>query len=200
MSARLIIVAGMPATGKSTLARKLAAAFDMPILEKDEIKEALFDTVGYADLAAKRALDRGAAAVLLYTARVALQSGSSLIMVNNFDANMRDDVQGMIDACDCRAVTVFLGGDPDVLYERYVARDKRGVRHKGHTFIDRYPPKEGDDTTRSMTREYFADRFEKNGMAEFVLKGVRIDVDATDLDKIDVAQIAADVKRALGRA
>lgn len=197
MSARLIIVAGMPATGKSTLARKLAAAFDMPILEKDEIKEALFDTVGYADLAAKRALDRGAAAVLLYTARVALQSGSSLIMVNNFDANMRDDVQGMIDACDCRAVTVFLGGDPDVLYERYVARDGRRERHLGHTFIDRYPPKEGDVLGLPMTRKYFADRFEGHGMADFRLDGPRIEVDATYPERIDIARLIEEIGRAL---
>ncbi len=195
-----IIIAGMPATGKSTLARKLSATFGYPVLEKDEIKEALFDTIGYADLGEKRKLDIIANAVLLRCAGSVLKSGTSLIAVNNFDKNMSDEVGRLIDDCGANAVTVFLNGDPDVLYERYVARDKRGVRHQGHTFIDRYPPKEGDDTTRSMTREYFADRFEKNGMAEFVLKGVRIDVDATDLDKIDVAQIAADVKRALGRA
>lgn len=155
MSAKLIIIAGMPATGKSTIARKISQALSMPILEKDEIKEQLFDTVGYADLPAKRALDRGSAAVLLYVARVTLQSGSSLIMVNNFDADMRDDVQAMLDACDCRAVTVFLNGDPDVLYERYVARDGRRERHLGHTFIERYPPKEGDVIGLPMTPPVF---------------------------------------------
>ena len=35
----LIIIAGMPATGKTTLSKKIAAAFGMPILEKDEIKK-----------------------------------------------------------------------------------------------------------------------------------------------------------------
>ena len=46
-------MAGMPAKGKSTPAKKIAAAFGYPILEKNEIKEALFDTIGYRDLAAK---------------------------------------------------------------------------------------------------------------------------------------------------
>ena len=61
----LIIIAGMPATGKSTLAKSLSAELSLPILEKDEIKEAMFDTLGYADLPAKRQLDVVANAVLL---------------------------------------------------------------------------------------------------------------------------------------
>ena len=190
----LIIIAGLPATGKSTLARDLSSLLGYPILEKDEIKEALFDTLGYADLVEKRRLDIVANAVLLKSAESLLKSGTSLIAVNNFDSNMSESVQAMIDRCGANAVMVFLGGDPDVLYERYVARDKRGVRHQGHTFIDRYPPKEGDDTTRSMTREYFADRFEKNGMADFRLSGARIDVDATDPEKTDVEKLIAEIR------
>lgn len=190
----LIIIAGLPATGKSTLAGKLSAAFGYPVLEKDDLKEELFDTLGYADLVAKRKLDLAANAVLLRAVEALLSRDTSLIVVNNFDSNMSERVQQMIDRCGARTVTVFLNGDPDVLYERYVARDKRAVRHQGHTFIDRYPPLPGDDTTRSMTREYFADRFEKNGMADFRLSGARIDVDATDPEKTDVEKLIADIR------
>ena len=181
----LIIIAGMPATGKSTLAKKLAAALRFPILEKDEIKEALFDTVGYRDLTEKRALDLAANKVLLRCTESLLISGTSLIAVNNFDANMSDAVQSMLERCNTKCVLIFCDGDPEVLYARYVARDKAKTRHQGHTFIDRYPPQPGDDTERSMTREYFRDRFEKNGMAEFRLDCPRIDVDATHPEKID---------------
>lgn len=193
----LILVAGMPATGKSTLARKLTKALHLPILEKDDIKEEMFDTIGYADLAAKRQLDKAAAAVLLRVARAVLESGSSVILVNNFDADMAGDVQKLIDDCDCRVVTVFLGGDSDVLYKRYVERDKKHMRHQGHTFIDRYPPKEGDVTDLSMTRQYFTDRFEKHGMADFRIGGARIDIDATDPDSIDVPALLAQIQGAL---
>ena len=192
----LILVAGMPATGKSTLAAKLGDAFELPVLEKDEIKEEMFDTVGYADLAAKRQLDKAAAAVLLRVARAVLKRGSA-ILVNNFDADMAQDVQKMIDECGCRAVTVFLGGDADVLYARYVERDKKHLRHQGHTFIDRYPPREGDVTGLSMTREYFRDRFEGHGMADFRIDGPRIDVDATHPERIDVGELLAQIKCAL---
>ena len=62
---KLIIIAGMPATGKSTLARALSENFSFPVLEKDDIKEEMFDTVGYRDLTEKRALDVAANAILL---------------------------------------------------------------------------------------------------------------------------------------
>lgn len=197
--ANLILIAGMPATGKSTIAGKIAAEFGYPVLEKDDIKEALFDTVGYADLAAKRALDAGAGAVLLRCAESLLSRGISLVAVNNFDADQAPAVEAMIARARCTVVTVFLTGDPEVLYARYVARDKAHSRHQGHTFIDRYPPQPGDDVNRSMTREYFRDRFEKHGMADFGIGGARIEVDATDPADIDVPALLAKLHAALDR-
>ena len=193
----LIIIAGMPATGKSTIAKKIAKELSLPILEKDDIKEELFDTVGYKDLTEKRMLDKAATAVLLRCTEEVLKSGQSLIIVNNFESNMRDKVQAMIDRCNCSSVMVFLGGDPEVLYARYVERDKKRMRHQGHTFIDRYPPLPEDDVDRSMTREYFRDRFENSGMADFKLDGARIDVDATYPERTDVAALVEMIKNAL---
>ena len=193
----LIIIAGMPATGKSTLAKKLSDALGLAILEKDEIKDEMFDTIGFKDRKEKRALDVAANAILLRCTENLLDKGNSLIIVNNFDSDMSGRVQDMIDKAGCNCITVFLNGDPEVLYKRYVARDARHSRHMGHTFIDRYPPLEGDDVNRSMTREYFRDRFENHGMADFKLKGKRIDLDATHPEQIDVEKLISDIKGAL---
>lgn len=186
---KLIIIAGMPATGKSTLAKKISEKLQIPILEKDEIKEEMFDTLGYANLTEKRKLDIAANAILLRCTASLLKGGQSLIIVNNFDSDMSGNVQKIIDEAGCSCVTVFLNGSSDVLYRRYVERDKKHLRHQGHTFIDRYPPHPEDNVDLCMTKEYFKDRFEKSGMADFSIKGDRIDVDATYPEKINVNEL-----------
>lgn len=193
----LIIIAGMPSAGKTTLANKVSAALGYPVLEKDEIKEMLFEHLGYRDRVEKRKLDYASNAILLQTTEKLLQKGQSLIIVNNFRSDASEAVQAMLARCGCKCVNIFLGGDADVFYERYVERDKLKLRHQGHTFIDRYPPQPGDDVNKSMTRQDFADIFEKQGMAEFKIDGTRIDVDATDPETIDTAALIAQIKEAL---
>src|SRR4051794_10844242 len=41
-----VVVSGIPASGKTTLARQLALALELPLVSKDVIKEALFDALG----------------------------------------------------------------------------------------------------------------------------------------------------------
>ena len=46
-----------------------------------------------------------------------------------------------------------------------------------------------------MTRDEFAEKFEKLGMNEFRIDGIeRIDVDATYPEKIDVEKLIAEIK------
>ena len=192
----VIIIAGMPASGKSTVAKKLGTEFGYPILEKDDLKEALFDTVGFECYAEKRRLDLAAAAVLLRAADAMLKAGTSLIIVNNFRTDMEEAVQNMLDSNQCICVTVFFTGNADVFYKRYVERDLAHARHLGHIVQDHYPPHPGDCTDYAMTREEFAEKFEKLGMADFRINGKRIEVDATNPEQIDVSGLIDEIKKA----
>ena len=140
----LIVIAGMPATGKSTVAAGLAKAFGYPVLEKDDIKERLFDTIGFENYPQKRRLDIAATSVLLKVLEQMLKAGASTIVVNNFDGNETKQLCGLIEAYKPECVTVFLNGEPQVLYERYVERDRLHKRHLGHILQEHYPPHEGD--------------------------------------------------------
>jgi predicted kinase len=70
MKPATVIVSGAPGSGKTTLARPLAAALGFALLSKDDIKESLFETIpgnGNGDeLAWSRGLG-GAAMELLWT-------------------------------------------------------------------------------------------------------------------------------------
>ena len=66
----LIVMAGLPGTGKSTLARALANALDAIVLDKDRVRAALFspDAIEYS-----AAQDDFCVEVMLQTARYSLQ-------------------------------------------------------------------------------------------------------------------------------
>lgn len=55
---RFIIVSGLPGSGKSTLARRLGRALALPVIDKDDILEELFDSRGVGDDTWRRALSR----------------------------------------------------------------------------------------------------------------------------------------------
>ena len=191
---RLILIAGMPASGKSTVAQKLSRRFGIPVLEKDAIKEELFDTLGFSDYSQKRALDVAATAVLLRIADSLLAGGTSFILVNNFRADAADEVKGLLNKYDVRCVTVFFRGDGDVFYQRYAERDQNRARHMGHALQTHYPPREGDPITYTMTRKEFAEKFEDLGMDRFDAGTPRIEIDATYPETIDLDALAAEIE------
>ena len=189
----VIVLAGMPASGKSTVAGKISAALSLPVLAKDELKESLFDTVGFTCYAEKRRLDHAANAVLLRAARAMLAAGQSVILDNNFDHISAKALDTLTEEFGARCITVFLGGDTEAFYHRYVERDRAHLRHPGHVVQDHYPLLPGESADHDMTREEFREKFEKRGMADVRLRGERIDVDATDPAAIDVEALIGQI-------
>ena len=183
---KIIVLTGMPASGKSTLAKKLSEKFNMPILEKDALKEELFDTLGFECYAEKRKLDIAANAVLLKSVESPLEQNVPMIIDNNFDTASQERFVEILNKYNCTAITLFLGGNTDAFYKRYVERDNAHARHLGHVLQEHYPPHEGDSLDYTMTREEFSEKFEKRGMNQFSAPGYRIDIDATEPALIDV--------------
>lgn len=186
----LIIIAGMPATGKTTIVNELQKKFSYPVFEKDLIKEELFDTVGFECYAEKRALDHAANASLLYVIESELKADRSLFVVNNFDTESNKRLNNLIEKYKPNCVTIFLTGEEHTLYKRYVERDNNHARHLGHIVQEHYPLHEGDSPDYMMTPEEFNEKFVKRGMTNFSVPGRRLDVDATDFTKVDVNKIA----------
>ena len=63
-----ILVTGIPASGKSTLAEFLGKRLHLPVLSKDRIKELLYDTVGFRSREEKVQLGTAAMEIMYYAA------------------------------------------------------------------------------------------------------------------------------------
>lgn len=74
---RYVVVSGLPASGKSTLGAALASALDLPLLDKDQILEALFESLGVGEARWRTKLSRAADLVL---ERLASQSRGAVIV------------------------------------------------------------------------------------------------------------------------
>ncbi len=119
----LVVVTGAPGSGKTTLARALAAELQLPLLAKDDVKETLFDTLGTGDREWSRRLGRATYEVLFVVARRLLEAGSSCVLESNF--SQADPLRALPRA---RLVQLFCVAPAEVVLERYATR----VRHPGH--------------------------------------------------------------------
>jgi hypothetical protein len=123
----LVLVTGPPASGKTTLARPLAHHLDLPLLGKDTIKEALFDTLGTGDRAWSRRLGGASYAVLLALA----QELPAAVLDANF---YPDHGPGLLQACP-RPIEVFCRCPATEVEHRFTTR--ASARHPGH--VDHVP-------------------------------------------------------------
>jgi predicted kinase len=64
-----IVVTGLPASGKSTIGQRIASALSRPLIDKDDVLEALFESLGVGDDEWRHRLSRAADAVMEELAR-----------------------------------------------------------------------------------------------------------------------------------
>ena len=76
-SARFVVISGLPCSGKTTLGRQLAAALELPLLDKDEMLDRLFEDRGVGDRAWRRRLSRESDGIF---EREAAASGGAVIV------------------------------------------------------------------------------------------------------------------------
>jgi predicted kinase len=129
----LIIITGLPCTGKSTLGRFLARGLSLPYVSKDGIKEILFDTLGFSDRAWSRQLGLASYALLYYFLDLELAAGRSLIVESNFHAETAGQELGRLKSnYDFRVVQVLCYCESSILLERFERRAASSERHPGH--------------------------------------------------------------------
>lgn len=164
----IVVVSGLAASGKTTIATPLADALGVPLVSKDAIKEALFEAVGSRDLEWAGILSRAADAAL-----VRIAAGLDAGVLDNYWRP--ETVEQLLAAVGAPMVEVYCRVDPAVAADRFLAR----VRHAGHGDAERDP----EDVRRASVA--VAGRFPLNVL------GPVVEVDAES--SFDVAALAADV-------
>jgi predicted kinase len=127
-SAKLTIILGSPASGKTTLAQRLGRQWSVPVLCKDDVKEALFEALGQGDRAWSRRLSEASFTTLVRLAQRQLSLGQSCIIEGNWRAVNVPGLEPLVRAGAACAVQIWCCAEPDEIVRRFTAR----TRHTGH--------------------------------------------------------------------
>ena len=188
-----ILVAGIPAAGKSAMAEVISERLKLPVILKDIIKELLFDNVGFQSRAEKVNLGIASMEIMYYVAGQLMKVGQSFILENNFEYSSEHGIKNLLEKYQYSALTITLTGDYKVIYQRFLERESSPDRHRGHIVNDCYPEKKENylKTLKAKTISYenFVRGIEQRGFDAFCVDGRQIKVDTTDFSKINMEEL-----------
>jgi hypothetical protein len=123
-----VVVSGLPGSGKTTLARKLSPILALPLLDKDDILEGLFEALGVGDADWRQRLSRASDEIF---ERLAKTSNGAVL--TSFWRTPEISTQSgtpteWIASISQRIVEVHCICDPEIAAARFINR----TRHPGH--------------------------------------------------------------------
>ncbi|MBN1887158.1 MAG: AAA family ATPase [Thermoflexales bacterium] len=181
----LIIVWGLPCTGKTTLGQWLAKELNLPFVHKDGIKESLFESLGWKDRAWSKQLSYASIELLYYMAETQLAVGRSLVIESNFDPILATpQFRALKEKYELEFFQVHCQAPPEILFERHESRIASGERHPGHhTFsLDEFKAIVLSSTPQAMD-----------------IGGQVIELDTSDFSRVDYAGLLEAVRVATRR-
>src|SRR5215212_3273148 len=123
-----IVFSGLPGSGKSTVARELAPHVQLPLFDKDDFLEALFDERGSGDVASRSSLSREADQRLI----AAAQGVSGACLVSWWRRSHVDPTSGTptewLTGLAAPAIELYCRCRVETAVERFLRRH----RHLGH--------------------------------------------------------------------
>ena len=148
----ILILQGGPATGKTTLGKKIAKEFQFPYFSKDNIKELIFDFIGlpttpallndntsqnssYDENEGKLSgmkMDEASVAILFQLIEAQIQVKKSCIVDCTFDEIHSSTFKKLKSKYFFFPIQIYCYADLDVLSQRYKERAATRERHLGH--------------------------------------------------------------------
>ena len=178
----LVIVTGPPGAGKTTLGRRLAADLRYPLISKDDIKEALFETLGWSDRDWSAKLGYASFVVLFTILKRELEAGRSVVTETAFipiyhTSQFRD----LGERYGCTLLQVYCTAEEEALGARFRQRVESGERHPGHA-------------DQAIESDQFIEVLRGGRWAALDIDSALVRVDTTDFDRIDYAGLLDTVR------
>lgn len=178
----LILIAGMPAAGKTTFAKYLSHKMQLPLICKDKLKEIIWDKIHYDTNIRTESQKYGGLAYDLsfHFCEVLMKTNQTFILESNFTNPCPDILKSKINKYRYRVITVLFDGNVHVIHQRILARDITKERHQG-----------------LVSKNYFSDfEFFKKAVKpcrDFDYGDMQIIVDSTDFSKVSYDDIIAKI-------
>jgi predicted kinase len=180
----LIIITGLPGTGKTTFGKQLSNELQIPFISRDALKELMFDYIGVSDREWSKKLGVASYKQLYYILETLLQSGNSVIVESNFNPKFDNETfQQFQKKYGTQILQVIFRCEGEVLYERFKQRAESGERHPGHA--------------DSHNLEEFKDILIAGKLDLLGVDSQIIEVDTTDFSEVDFDEVIEEVKRVL---
>ena len=179
----LIIITGLPGTGKTTLGRKIAQEFHLPFICRDDFKELLFDVLGYKNREWSKKIGMASYDILYHIVEENLKANKPIVVETNFDPKFANkkflelkEKYGFI-SFQIRCIT-----DGEILFERFKDRANSTERHPGH--VD----------NANLTE--WEPMIKKGKIEALKIGGNIFDIDTTDFESIDYKKLFEVIKSA----
>lgn len=130
--AKTIIISGDLASGKSALTKRLSRHYQIPYFSKAKFKEILGEKIDFEGIDQNKRISKSAYDLLVHEAWRFAQVKGSVILEANFHAAQLEQMKKDADFLGHEIELIYLTGDIDVLYERFLYREHYENRHPVH--------------------------------------------------------------------
>ena len=184
MKNTIIIVNGCPASGKTTLAKKIIEINPtFNLISYDSIKEEYWDKHGFTCAEEKKLIDEKTLYMFYEQIAYSMKDGKNIITDYPLYQKHKLAIMSAVKSWDYNCICILLYGDKHTIYTRALERDKNNKRHIAHT-LNRYIKGVYESDTRIIDDEKsFYRKLEGKNYDLGIGTTIKINIDNVDFTK-----------------